>query len=196
MKYLLLGLILFSGCILTASNKDEKRNRGFYSTIEAGYFKDLTSKSNYPPIGNLSLDHVNSLRLSAGYFINPYITTGLGFGAERYVGTETNTFPLFFDLRAYLKDSKNTPFAFFDTGGSITFSRAQEKGPLLDAGIGYKYFVGKKTCLTFKIGYHYFKIKEWWWGSENYESINPPSNTYQWYYLKMESLSFQVGLFF
>lgn len=143
-------------------NKDEKKNEMFFSTTEFGIYKGLDLTTDYP--NGISGDnaYTKSLRLVLGYFINPKISAGIGFGADRYESPGANTFPLFLDLRGYLKDAKNTPFVFFDIGKTIVFSsQAQEGGNMFDGGVGYKFFIGEKTCLIGKVGYNYFKNKEW-----------------------------------
>lgn len=188
-------------CIISVTSKvlkaqDENRNIGFFGTIEAKYLKGLSTKGDYvhyparywEPYGK-------SLRFSFGYFINPHFSIGIGFGADRYEEPGTNTFPLVIDLRGYLKDSKNTPFLFFDVGNSIKFSDAQEKGFLLDAGLGYKLFISKRFCLLGSVGYNYKHFPEWLWYTTD-TSPEPDPDTYQWAYLKRHSLSFSLGIHF
>lgn len=178
-------------------NKDEKKNEMFFSTTEFGIYKGLDLTTDYP--NGISGDnaYTKSLRLVLGYFINPKISAGIGFGADRYESPGANTFPLFLDLRGYLKDAKNTPFVFFDIGKTIVFSSlAQEGGNMFDGGVGYKFFIGEKTCLIGKVGYNYFKNKEWTWQSTDMTSLTPASETYRWFYLKRQSITFSIGLMF
>jgi hypothetical protein len=178
-------------------NKDEKKNEMFFSTTEFGIYKGLDLTTDYP--NGISGDnaYTKSLRLVLGYFINPKISAGIGFGADRYESPGANTFPLFLDLRGYLKDAKNTPFVFFDIGKTIVFSsQAQEGGNMFDGGVGYKFFIGEKTCLIGKVGYNYFKNKEWTWQSTDMTSLTPASETYRWFYLKRQSITFSIGLMF
>lgn len=178
-------------------NKDEKKNEMFFSNTEFGIYKGLDLTTDYP--NGISGDnaYTKSLRLVLGYFINPKISAGIGFGADRYESPGANTFPLFLDLRGYLKDAKNTPFVFFDIGKTIVFSsQAQEGGNMFDGGVGYKFFIGEKTCLIGKVGYNYFKNKEWTWQSTDMTSLTPASETYRWFYLKRQSITFSIGLMF
>lgn len=178
-------------------NKDEKKNKMFFSTTELGVYKGLNLSTDYPSGVSSDNAYTKSLRLVFGYFINPNISAGIGFGADRYESPGANTFPLFLDFRGYLKDAKNTPFVFFDVGKTIVFSsQAQEGGNLFDGGVGYKFFIGEKTCLVGKVGYNYFKNKEWTWQSTDMTSLNPASETYRWFYLKRQSITFSIGLMF
>lgn len=178
-------------------NKDEKKNKMVFSATELGVYKGLNLSTDYPSGVSSNSAYTKSLRLVFGYFINPNISAGVGFGADRYESPGANTFPLFLDFRGYLKDAKNTPFVFFDVGKTIVFSsQAQEGGNLFDGGVGYKFFIGKKTCLVGKVGYNYFKDKEWTWQSTDMTSLNPASETYRWFYLKRQSITFSIGLMF
>lgn len=192
---LLLLLIIIFPDSSNAANKDEKKNKGLYSVVELGGYKGVKLTTDLPFTTDNS--HTKSLRLILGYFINPYVSGGIGFGADRYENPGANTFPLFIDIRGYLKNTRNTPFIFIDAGKTIVFaSQAQEGGNLVDTGIGYKFFIGKKTCLVAKTGYNYFHNKEWVWMSTDYQSFDPSPDTYRWFYLKRESITFSIGLMF
>ncbi len=176
---------------------DEKRNESFFSSIELGVYKGLGLYTDYPVDISGDNAYSKSLRLVLGYFLNPYLSTGVGFGADRYENPGANTFPLFLDVKGYLKNSKNTPFVFFDIGKTVVFSsQAQESGNFFDGGLGYKFFIGNKTCLNAKVGYNYFKNKKWAWQSTDINSINPAPETYRWFYLKRQSITFSIGLMF
>ena len=154
-KALLISLMLIVGIsfstAINAANKDENKNKGLFSVIELGGYKGIKLTTDLPLVQKNS--YTKSLRLILGYFINPYVSGGIGFGADRYENPGANTFPLFIDIRGYLKDAGNTPFIFFDAGKTIVFaSQAQDGGNLIDAGLGYKFFIGKKTCLIAKAG--------------------------------------------
>jgi hypothetical protein len=178
-------------------NEDDKKNKKFFSIVELGIYKGLDLSTDYPSGISGSDAYAKRLRLVTGYFLNPHLSAGIGFGADRYECPGANTLPLFLDLRGYLQDAKNTPFVFFDFGKTIVFSsQAQEGGNLFDGGVGYKFFVWRKTCLITKIGYNYFNNKEWTWQSTDMTSLNPAAETYRWFYLKRESITFSIGLMF
>lgn len=211
---LLLLLLLIFNFAYSSNNdkKDEKKNKGIFTSVELGMYKGIKLSPEYP---NALADRIEtpannaftkSLRLIFGYFINPKISLGVGFGADRFENYGANTFPLFLDLRGYLKDSKNTPFVFFDLGKTVVFSPAQENGNLFDGGVGYKFFVGKKTCVNAKVGYNYFKEKEWEIATTtSMIPSNPGSGTGNYYStrglgsflnLKRHSISFSIGILF
>ncbi len=191
-----LYICLISGISSLIYAQDEKRNKGFFGAIEAGYLKSLSADGDYIsyPSEEWKL-YGKSIRFYFGYFINAHFSAGIGLGADRYEKPGANTFPLFIDLRGYLKDSKNTPFLFFDAGNSLKFSEAQEKGFLLDTGLGYKFFVSKRFCLLGSVGYNYKHFPEWWWYTTD-TSPNPNPESYKWAYLNRHSLSFNLGIHF
>ena len=199
-KIKFLSLFIFLVCFNYSTyssnidNQDEKKNEKIFSTVELGVYKGLNLSTDYP--GGISGENAftKSLRLVLGYFINPNLSAGIGFGADRYESPGANTFPLFFDFRGYLEDAKNTPFVFFDVGKTIVFSEAQEGGSLFGGGFGYKFFIGEKTCLISKVGYNYFINKEWLWLSSDTNSWNPEPDTYRWFYLKRQSITFSIGV--
>lgn len=193
-------MFLFCFCYSSYSsnieNQDDKKNQKIFSTVESGVYKGLNLSTDLPGgiYGNNA--YTKSLRLVLGYFINSKLSAGIGFGADRFESPGANTFPLFFDFRGYLEDAKNTPFVFFDVGKTIVFSEAQEGGSLFGGGFGYKFFIGEKTCLISKVGYNYFINKEWLWLSSDTNSWNPEPDTYRWFYLKRQSITFSLGLMF
>lgn len=199
----LLFFILYLSFPAYSSNikkQDENKNKNIFSIIEFGMYKGLNLSTDNPrgisPYDDYENAYTKSLRLIFGYFINSNLAAGIGFGADRYENPGANTFPLFFDIRGYLKDAKNTPFVFLDVGRTVVFSEAQESGNLFDGGFGYKFFIGEKTCLISKVGYNYFKNKEWRWQSTDTTSLNPDIDTYRWFYLKRHSLTFSIGIMF
>jgi len=176
--------------------QDEKHNKGFFGSIETRYLKGFSAEGDYISYPSKEWNlYGKSLRFYFGYFINAHFSIGIGFGADRYEKPGANTFPLVIDLRGYLKDCKNTPFIFFDAGNSLKFSEAQEKGFLLDAGLGYKFFVLKRLCLIGSIGYNYKHFPKWYWYSDD-PSPNPDPESYKWAFLNRHSLAFSLGIFF
>jgi hypothetical protein len=184
MKKIIISLVFLIG--LTASGKTkESIQRKFYKTVEIAYARGLSLSTDSPfDLNGWNNAYTKSLRIGAGWFIGPHFSIGLGFGADRYERPGANTFPLYIDLRGFLKNKANTPFAFFDAGKAVAFSAAQEKGKLLDTGLGYQLQISPKSMLNFKIGYSYFKSKEFY------------RNESKWNYLKRNSLRFSLGFVF
>jgi len=189
----LIAFWLIMPLFLSAQEADivKKKNTGLYGTVEFSYLKTVSTVSDYVsyPAADWQL-YGKSLRIGLGYFVNPHFSVGMGFGADRYESPGANTFPLYVDFRGYLKDEASSPYLFFDIGNSIKFSDAQQKGLLLDAGVGYKFFVGKSICLTGSLGYNYKHFSEWM------SYTNETTNSTEWASLNRHSLTFKLGIFF
>lgn len=180
-----------------SENKDDKKNRNLFLTTELGFYKGTGLSTDFPHITFVENGYAKSLRFVAGYFINPHFSAGVGFGADRFENPGANTFPVFLDIRGYFKNARNTPFVFLDAGKTVVFnSQAQEDGILLDGGAGYKFFIGKKTCLIAKAGYNYFNNKEFLWMSTDTDSMEPDADSYRWFCLQRQSVTFSIGLLF
>ncbi len=191
---LMLVFVVIGLTTKVAIAQDEKRNISFFGTIELGYMANLSLTSDYESFSSENWQsYGKSLRFNFGYFLNPYFSVGLGFGADRYESPDANTFPLYVDFRGYLKNQRNSPYVFFDVGNSIKFSNAQEKGFLLDAGLGYKFFVSNQVCLVGSIAYNYKNSPEW---VLYLQEIAATPESYTWAYLNRHSIAFRLGIIF
>ena len=159
-------------------------NKGFFGTVEAKYMQGFNPNSeelSFKPYGK-------SLRLMVGYFVNPHLSAGIGFGADRYESYGVNTLPLFADFRGYLKDKGNTPYVFADAGYAVRFSVAQERGFLIDAGLGYKFLSSKKIGMTVAVGYNYKQFPDMW---EDIKQKLPNA-----FFKRRHSVFINAGMFF
>ena len=185
MKKLIFITSLF--CIVSVSlcnAQGQSVNKGFFGTVEAKYMQGFNPNSeelSFKPYGK-------SLRLMVGYFVNPHLSAGIGFGADRYESYGVNTLPLFTDFRGYLKDMGNTPYVFADAGYSVRFSQAQDRGFLIDAGLGYKFLSSKKIGMTVAVGYNYKQFPDMW---EDIKQKLPNA-----FFKRRHSVFLNVGMFF
>ena len=164
-------LILLATLLISYSLKaqDEKRNKGFSYGFEIRYLNTTGASFGSHSQNDVSGYFGKCLRFKAGYFINPHFYTGLSFGADRYEISDNasfsiptygavpsaNTFPVTININYYLKDARNTFFAFTEAGPQLSFSEASDKGYVGTLGIGYKFFVSNRTCLAATLGYNY-----------------------------------------
>ena len=186
MKKIIFFTSLF--CIVSVSlcnAQGQSVNKGFFGTLEAKYMQGFNPNDDELPWN----PYGKSLRLMVGYFVNPHLSAGIGFGADRYESYGVNTLPLFADFRGYLKDKGNTPYVFADAGYSVRFSQAQDRGFLIDAGLGYKFLSSKKIGMTVAVGYNYKEFPYWWDGYADYVYRN------KWYE-RRHSVFLNVGMFF
>jgi hypothetical protein len=99
-----------------------------------------------------------SLRTINGIFLTDKFSVGVGLGLEGYKTPRTgffqeSAFQVFGDARYYLKNEKNTPFAYADFGHSIRLNDNFLKGINMGAGVGYKFSLKGKTALQTSLGY-------------------------------------------
>lgn len=183
--YFILSLILFSVNSITA--QDVSRNQKLSGGFEFRYLKTFGIGVDYlnEPDSDFPDAHGKSLRLNLGYFFNPHIYTGLSVGADRYEIVAANTFPLTANVRYYFKNACNTFYTFAEGGPIIAFSSASDNGFTSALGIGYKFFVSKRTCLTSSIGFNYEK-----------SMLDGLDATYYGEYLSRKSLLFSIGMHF
>ncbi len=185
MKQLIVLIFLLQSAFFTLGATNENEQKKFYKSVEVSYATGLSLSTNSPfDLNDWDSAYTKSLRISAGWFFNPYFSAGVGFGADRYEQPGANTFPLYVDFRGYLRNHPNTAFAFFDIGKAVSFKAAQEKRMLLDAGLGYQFRLSQRLRLTAKGGYSYFKSEEFFKSETG------------WNYMKRNSLRFTVGLVF
>lgn len=167
--------------------QDNKRNQKISYGFELRYLKTVDVGVNYliGPNSDFPGTYGKSLRLNLGYFFNPHIYSGLTFGADRYEVAAANTFPLLVNVRYYLKDARNTLYTFAEGGPNLAFSTASDKGFTSAIGVGYKFFISKKSCFTTSFGYNYEKSK-----------LTGIEATYRGDYLSRKSLLFSIGMLF
>ena len=180
MKLKLLTAFLLISFVVNAQKENKKK---LYYSVEFRYLKGISSSSNTSLL-YMDKHYGKNLRLSIGYNFNNNISSGIGIGADRYESPGINTFPIYGELKAFLKNKKKTPYSYFDLGYSVKFSEAQENGLLFDAGLGYKF-----NKFFIELGYNYKNIPNWF-------EFNNNSGEKEWSYINMHSISFAAGLIF
>ena len=184
--------LLFGCClllILGSINAQEitKQEKGYFNLTEVGYFSgnQLLKLKNGLGASVLPYDAYGlSLRTINGVFVNNHLSLGVGLGIDNYSLVKTNfnfdnTFLLFADVRYYLKNVKNTFFAYTDFGSSLAVNNYFEQGLMFGAGAGYKFMIAKRTALNASLGYN-----------EQYVNLNKnEANRYA-------TVAFKVGFLF
>ncbi|HAG17025.1 MAG TPA: hypothetical protein DCG69_10990 [Bacteroidales bacterium] len=163
-------------------------NKGFYLLLDAAYLKSYATSGEYTwySTKDWRMNGTN-LRLSIGYFVIPQLSIGIGAGRDMYQAPDALTYPVFFELRTYLKAQGNSPYLMFDFGKSYKRDATRQEGVLLDAGIGYKVLVWRKIAMLGAINYNFKNFPDWWSFNDNIAS---------WHYLKWHSISVRVGILF
>ncbi|MBP1639404.1 MAG: hypothetical protein H6Q17_987 [Bacteroidetes bacterium] len=169
--------LLFAVAILTLSSihaqnrqdRDPNKNEDLYliPEIRIGYgFLDTNNpmikatgtsiKSTYDNYTPMSY----SAFLNFGYHFTPLYSAGIGVGVMQYSDPKSTSLPTYVDLRGYLYDTKNTPFAFAKVGVCLQWWKAFTPGSWTTLGVGYKFFSGKQ-CFTASLGYEFKHITPW-----------------------------------
>ena len=98
--------------------------------------------------------------LNFGYHFTPQYAAGIGVGLMQYAEPKSTSLPTYIDLRAYMYDAKNTPFAFAKIGTCLQWWKTFTPGSWATLGVGYKFFYGKQ-CFTASLGYDFKHIEYW-----------------------------------
>ncbi len=191
LKLIVYSFTFFLFAITTTTKaQDFKKNRGFFNTTSFGYLwgKEANQIEVNKKVTGTSIETVT------GFFVNPHLSLGVGVGINAYTNYET--FPVFFDARGYLKDKKNTAFAFLQLGESVD-ALPVEEGLFMGLGIGYKFFTSDKLCLNVAATYNRQWIDAF---HKTSETFDPDSNTVtieeNEYTYQVNSLRLSVGICF
>jgi len=160
-------------CNLRTRRKTKRyffKNKDYFNITKITYYKVNKANLEYP-YGFIGQDirgsgaNGKSLQIINGYFITPKFSTGIGVGLESFSYPNSNTFPVFLDLRYYFDNNYSSLYIFCDIGATLKLGDDFKKGSLLNGGVGYKFFVNstKTTAFVADIGYfhRYLYIPLW-----------------------------------
>lgn len=173
MKYIILIASLFLSLSIFSQEsidlKDRYKNKGFFNITKFTHYRinnaklDFTAPDNSVTRTDAKGNNANgnSIQTINGYFVSPKFSLGLGLGLERFNNPGANTFPVFIDARYYLEDNYNSFYAFGNIGTLIKIADNYNKGGMVGAGIGYKFFINssKTIALVTDLGYNHRLIK-------------------------------------
>jgi len=159
--YTLLALcFLFTTYAQEEKQKDIYKNKGYFNITKVTYYKVNKARLYYSKgikSQDLKGDNAsgNGLQTINGYFIVPKFSVGVGIGLETFNNPNSNTFPVFLDLRYYFDNNYSSLYIFGNIGGTLKLGDDFRKGGLLNGGIGYKFFVNsnKTTAFVADLGY-------------------------------------------
>ena len=129
MKSILITIVLLilSANLFAQEKSPIRKNQGIFNITEIGYLPSV-GNVNYSGYSVENSAQTYRLRTIFGYFLNPYLSVGLGVGLDGYHDPTYNTMPLFVEGRGYLWNSRNTPYVFLDLGKAIKAGEAFEEG--------------------------------------------------------------------
>lgn len=134
-------------------NKQNKCSCGFQGIVQGGLLDGSVGPS------------WNIQTVNGAYYKTWF--AGLGVGLDYYT---MRTVPLFLDVRKEIFNRKRTPFFYADAGIHFDWLRSKEKsgwgssdydrGLYYDAGVGYKFGLGKRDALQLSMGYTMKTLRE------------------------------------
>ncbi len=162
-KYLILvafSFLLAATYAQDLKQRDSFKNEGLFGIVKAGFGVPLSVErqngdSSTEDSGSKS--SVFSLNAIGGYYIIPELSVGLGFGLDGLHNPSANTFPIYGDVRYYVKQEGNTWYGLLNYGRNLKLSDGFKKGELIRLGIGYKFFTGK-TCWVADMHYGQYDV--------------------------------------
>lgn len=176
---------------MQAQKRDPYKNKGLFNITKYTHYRvsvaRLKNVSEYiTNVPNIKNQYGNGLQVINGYFINPKFSLGVGVGLEYFNPDYSDTFPIFLDMRYYLKDAYNSFYAYGDIGGLANLGGSFSTGTMLGGGIGYKFFINsrKTIVLLTDAGYYHRSI------DINYSS-NPRKSS-----LIINGFAFSIGVLF
>ena len=179
-----------------AQNRHIIRNQGFYYGFEGFYGMNHKLISNYIVDTEAFSPSSYGLKATANWFINYHLSMGASLGLLNYESPGMFTFPVLANSQIYWSKGSNTPFAYAEGGYGFRLNHEhQDKGLLYEFGLGYRYRVKWENFFVFKVGYHEFKNEEWLWERKRGTTIDP-TDPYQWYSLKRQTITFTIGFYY
>ena len=184
MKLKFVIIILFLSLL---SLEAQVHNGKFWGGLEVGYGPGLSDKGgayNATPSNVVTPMDISSLHIVAGYYLNPNLSLGAGFGLTSY-NPMLNTLPVFVDVRYHPLRQLENLFLNVDIGSSLIFFEDHQKsGFMTELAVGYYFKLGKKIRIHPALGYNLCTYK-----TETYYNVNP-----KMYGQTKHSLFFRIGL--
>ena len=182
---LVLCLPLCAQLVQSAPVKKNNCDCGFQGIVQGGLLEGTIGSS-------WSVQTINGAYYKTWF-------AGIGIGLDHYT---MRTIPLFVDVRKDLLTRKRTPFLYADAGIHFAWLRNKEKpawdggeynrGLYYDAGLGYKFGLGKRDALLISAGYTMKSLRE-----ERLvvrQCIQAPCDASKEYYnYTFSRLSFKIG---
>ncbi|MCB0653654.1 MAG: hypothetical protein KDC85_20420 [Saprospiraceae bacterium] len=101
---------------------------------------------------------------TTGYMFNRMVGIGLGIGKDNYSSRQgEGLFPVYGEVRGYLKKKSNTPFYAIKAGYGMAFANEKfgitqaEGGLMLNPSVGYRFGGDKTGNIYFEMGYKFQK---------------------------------------
>lgn len=123
----------------TGSKRSYNFNNAYDSNGLQNGYKGMVDFGYTVGTGVFGEDRIE-LSTSHGYQFNPYLFTGIGFGAHYYLDSEVVEIPIYFHTRATFLKGRISPFADFKIGYSVY----DATGLYMHPAIGCRFALGSK----------------------------------------------------
>ncbi len=128
------------------------RDSGFYNTYELGFNPGYGIDNwNWSPFYTGF-----AMEIIMGHYFNPYFGLGAGTGIDAFSRYDNPMIPLFIRLEGNMLHRAITPYYFANTGYAFLWTNqvvSGHGGLYANAGIGLRYFTGRKSFWQFGVGY-------------------------------------------
>ena len=169
----------------------KSKNTGLFNITQIGYNAGV-GQATYR--SDVVLDYrgsVNRFRTTFGYFLNPAVSVGLGFGLDGYHEPSYNTAPLVADVRYYFQPTGNSLFVTGNVGYALKLGAGFERGVTTGLHVGYRVIAGRSTNLLFSVGPEAQQIQD-----ARINVVGPGSFEQIASTIWLKSISFNAGFLF
>lgn len=147
-----------------AAVKNEKtRKKRKYQFRERGWY-NATGFSGFGGRSDSYLKMGIGLSTTTGYMFNRNLGIGLGIAKDNYSSRQgEGLYPVFAEVRGYLKKKFNTPYYAVRAGYGFAFENEKfgitqaEGGAMLNPSVGYRFGGDKTGNIYFEMGYKFQK---------------------------------------
>lgn len=145
----------------TAEKKKKAIKKRKYLFRETGWY-NATGFSGFGGRSGSYLKMGIGLSTTTGYMFNRTVGLGLGIGKDNYSSRQgEGLYPVFAEVRGYLKKKNNTPYYAVRAGYGFAFENEKfgitqaDGGLMLNPSVGYRFGGDKTGNIYFEMGYKY-----------------------------------------
>ncbi len=153
-------LLLVVTQIMAQNDKEYTKEKGLSVNTQSLFlfpYGDNIGGGIHKTLYDLEYDsRVYGVNTSVNYYFSPYLAAGLGIGYEKLTQPEISYYPIFFNLRSTLLDTKNTITTKGDLG--LHMGSVDKPGFLIRWSLGYRTQLFMSLLGYFELIYSYQKI--------------------------------------
>lgn len=151
------GLVSGAALLLALCIPGTSRAQGKFH-FDVDYHYALGLRESFPS-GHFGRDYLHmgghSIRFTGRYDVARRLSTGVGFGWDRYTQDDYNTLPLMATLRYKPLRGCESAYVFTDLGYGIRPKDTYTSGFVANLGLGYTWMLAPHFGLNFQLAYNY-----------------------------------------